>query len=79
MKILLKMILIISLLKAFIVFLLLIMAIIGWISGVDNVLFPGLGLVVTMPVIIIFLLIIGILLIAFSAFIRKLISKTPLQ
>lgn len=79
MKILLKIILVISAFKAVIVLLLLIGAIIAWISGVDNVLLPGLGLIVGMPFIIFLLLTAEIFLVAFAAFVWRYISKTRLR
>ncbi len=79
MKILLKIILVISAFKAVIVLLLLIGAIIAWISGAGSVLLPGLGLIVAMPLVIFLLLVVEIFLVAIVAFVWRQISKTRLQ
>ena len=47
-----------------------IFALFGWWRGVDNVLFPGLGLVAAMPVIIFFLLILNIAFVVVAAIIK---------
>ena len=79
MDFLLRIIFVILIIKAFIVFLLLAGAVMLWISGVDNILFPGLGLVISVPFIIILLLMAEVFLVAILAFLRRYISKIRLQ
>jgi hypothetical protein len=79
MKILLKIILVISAFKAVIVLLLLIGAIIAWINGAPNILLPGLVLVISMRLIVILLLVVEIFLVTIVAFIWRYISKMRLQ
>ena len=80
MKILLKIVLIIAAFKAAIVFLLLISAIVAWLSsGGDGVLLPGLGLVIAMPLVIMLLLAAEFFLVAIMIFIWRSISKNRLQ
>ena len=43
---------------------------IGWWRGVDNILFPGLGLVVAMPGLIVLLLILSIAFVVFAAYLK---------
>lgn len=79
MKILLKIILVISAFKAVIVLLLLIGAIIAWINGAPSILLPGLDLIVSMRLIVILLLVVEIFLVAIVAFVWRYISKTRLR
>ena len=79
MNILLKIVLAISAFKATIVFLLLILAIIARMSGVDNILFPRLGLIVNTVMVMIMLSAIEIFPIAFRVFVWRRISKISLQ
>ena len=65
--------------KAFIVLLLLVGSIILLLSGADNILFPGLGLVVAVPFIVVLLLAIEIFLVAAILILRRYSSKTRLQ
>ena len=79
MNILLKIFLFISVIKAIIVALLLIGAIVLWIGGGDNILLPGPGLVISVPFLIILLLAAEIFLIACVIFLRRYLAKTRLQ
>ncbi|HEX8287536.1 MAG TPA: hypothetical protein VF556_06070 [Pyrinomonadaceae bacterium] len=74
-----KIILIISFVKMFFVSLLLIGAIALWVSGVDNILLPGLGLVISLPFVVVFLLASEIILLATVILLRRYIAKTSLQ
>lgn len=71
MKILIKALLVISTLISLVIFLFFALALIGWLSDVDNVFFPGLGLVVAMPLVVVSLLIMLII----SAFITALLAR----
>ena len=75
----LKIFLVISVIKTIIVSLLLVGAIILWISGGDSILLPGLGLVISIPFIIILLAAAEILLISIVIFLWRQISKSRLQ
>ena len=79
MKILLKIVLVISVFKAVIVLLLLIGAIIAWLNGAPAILLPGLGLIVTMRLIVFLLVVVEIFLVAIVAFIWRYISKMRFQ
>ena len=79
MNVLLKIVFVVSALKAALVFLLLVGAIILWISGVDNILFPGIGIVIAIPMFIILLVTAEILLITITLFTWRYISKVRLQ
>ncbi len=56
----------ILILIAIVLTLLTLLALIGWLSGVDNVLLPGLGLIVSVPILIVLLLILdtGVIIVA---------------
>ncbi len=75
MDLLLKIVLAVSAFKAVIVFLLLIGAIIAWINGASAILLPGLGLIISIQLIIILLLAAEILLAAIVAFLVFKLTK----
>ncbi|CAN5592027.1 hypothetical protein BH18ACI3_BH18ACI3_07040 [soil metagenome] len=56
----------ILILIAIVLTLLTLLALIGWLSGVDNVLLPGLGLIVSVPILFVLLLILdtGVIIVA---------------
>ena len=72
MKILIKILLVISALISLAIFLLFALALIGWLSGVDNVLFPGLGLVVSMPLVVVLLLIMLIISVSITILLARI-------
>lgn len=74
-----KIILVISLIKIFFVSLLLVGAIILWAGGIDNILLPGLGLVISLPFVILFLLTSVIILFAIIIFLRRYSANIRLQ
>ena len=75
MKILIKALLVISTLISLVIFLLFALALIGWLSGVDNVLFPGLGLVVAMGAIVFLLLIMLIISVSITILLARIAFK----
>ncbi len=75
---LLKIVLVILILKASVVFLLFVGALTAWMNGAPAVLLPGLGLVITMQFMVIALLITEIFLIAIAAIVWRQLSKTRL-
>lgn len=79
MNILSKIILVISIIKMFFVSLLLAGAIVLWVSGVDNILLPGFGLVISLPFVIVFLLASEIILFTAVVLLRRYIAKPHLQ
>jgi hypothetical protein len=79
MNVLLKIVFVVSALKAALVFLLLVGAIMLWISSIDNILFPGIGIVIAIPMFIILLVTAEILLITITLFTWRYISKVRLQ
>ncbi len=79
MKFSLKAILVIAVIKTIIVSLLFIGAIVLWVGGADNILLPGLGLVISVPFLLISLLVAEIFLVAIVVFLRRYIAKTSLQ
>jgi len=79
MNILLKTILVISAFKAFIVLLLLVGAIIAWLNDAPSLLLPGLGLIITMRLIVFLLLALEIFLVAIAAILWRFISKPRLR
>ncbi len=79
MNILLKIIFIVVASKAVVVLFLLGNAIIAWLNGAPAILLPGIGLVISIQLIIMLLFITEIFLIAIAALIWRYISKTRLQ
>jgi len=79
MKFLIEAILVIAVIKTIIVSLLFIGAIVLWVGGADNILLPGLGLVISAPFLLNSLLVAEIFLVAIVVFLRRYIAKTSLQ
>ena len=79
MNILLKIVLVVVAFKAVVVLFLLGNAIIAWLNGATAILLPGIGLVISIQLIIMLLFITEIFLIAIAALIWRYISKTRLR
>jgi len=79
MKFLIKAILVIAVIKTIIVSLLLIGAIVLWLGGADNILLPGLGLVISVPFVLILLLMAEIFLVVIAVLLWRNIAGTRLQ
>ncbi len=79
MNFLLKIILAVTIFKAVLVFILLVGAIIAWISGASSIILPGLGLVVSMQFVAIVLLGMEIILLTIAAILWRTISKMRLR
>ncbi|MEO8072436.1 MAG: hypothetical protein ABI686_04235 [Acidobacteriota bacterium] len=75
---LLKIVLVVLILKASVVFLLFVGALAAWMNGGGSVLLPGLGLIISIDFIVIALLMTEILLIAIAAIVWRQLSKTRL-
>lgn len=45
-----------------------------WMKGVSNILFPGLGLIVSTPLVLIFLIIVEVAVVTFAAYLVRFIS-----
>ncbi|MEP7038899.1 MAG: hypothetical protein ABI891_11210 [Acidobacteriota bacterium] len=75
---LLKIVLVVLILKASVVFLLFVGALTAWMNGGGSVLLPGLGLIISIDFIVIALLMTEILLIAIAAIVWRQLSKTRL-
>lgn len=74
-----KTILVIAIVKALLIFPLLLVAFIAWMSGADYILLPGLGLVVSVSGLVILLSAAEILLVAIIIFLRRRMAKTFLR
>jgi len=79
MKFLIKAILVIAVIKTIIVSLLLIGAIVLWLGGADNILLPGLGLVISVPFVLILLLMAEIFLVVIAVLLWRNIAGTRLR
>lgn len=75
MKYLLKALLAIFVLKSLVILILFILAFVAWLSGGGNVLFPGLGLVVAMSVIVFLLFIMLIISVSITALLARVVFK----
>lgn len=56
---------------AIIITLLTLLALFGWLCGVDNILLPGLGLVISIPALIVLLLILDVSVIIVATLVKK--------
>ncbi|MGI8642448.1 MAG: hypothetical protein ACR2MG_21165 [Pyrinomonadaceae bacterium] len=79
MNLLLKIILVISAFKAVVVLFLLVGAIAAWLNGAGSILLPGLGLIISIQMIIILLLMTEIFLVAIIAILWRFISRIRLK
>jgi len=79
MNLLLKIILVISAFKAVVVLFLLVGAIAAWLNGAGSILLPGLGLIISIQMIIILLLMTEIFLVAIIAILWRFISRMRLK
>lgn len=79
MNFLLKFFLAVTVFKTIVVFLLFVGAIVAWISGASNIIFPGLGLIVSMPFLAIVLFGMEIVLVTISVILWRTVSKLKLK
>lgn len=79
MNFLLKNFLAVTVFKAILVFLLLVGAIIAWFSGAGSIILPGLGLIVSMPFLVILLLGMEIVLVTISVILWRTVAKMRLR
>lgn len=79
MNFLLKVILAVTVFKTIFVAMLLVGAIIAWFSGAGSIILPGLGLIVSMPVLVILLLAMEIVLVTIAVILWRTVSKMRLR
>ena len=79
MNFLLKIILAVTVFKAVLVFLLFVGAIVAWVSGAGGVVFPGLGLIVSMQFLAVVLLGMEIILVTIAVILWRTVSKISLK
>lgn len=79
MKILLKILFAVSVVISLIITILFLLTLFAWISGGGNVLLPGLGLVITMGAVVIFLLFVLILSLSITYLLYQVIFRKTLR